>query len=116
MCPGILSLPLALPPGTILLFALCSWGKFKILVIAEWSVSALTLCRLESQVLPQPLGPCVGLGLPQETIPTHSFTCSQTHPCIRLWSCRGPQSSPSARGRFQGRSKQNPSKSLFEST
>lgn len=46
MCPGILSLPLAPPLGTILLFAMHTWGKFKILVIAEWSVSALTLCRL----------------------------------------------------------------------
>lgn len=116
MRPGILSLPLAPPLGTILLFALCTRGKFKILVIVEYSVSALTLCRLESQILPQLLGLCVRLGLPWETIPIHSCTCSQTHPCIRLWSCGGPQSSPSARGRFQGRLKQNPPKSLFEST
>lgn len=76
MCPGILSLPLAPPLGTIFLFALCAWGKFKILVIVEWSVSALTLCKLESQVLPQALGLCVRLGLPQETIPIHSCTYS----------------------------------------
>lgn len=76
MCPGNPSLPLAPLVGTSALFALCRWGKFKILVIAEWPARSQVLNSLwagamGTRVLPQSLGQWVGLGLPGETVPVH---------------------------------------------
>lgn len=83
MCPGNPSLPLAPLVGTTALFALCGWGKFKILVIAEWPACSQVLNSLwagamGTRVLPQPLGQWVGLGLPGETVPVHP--CRWEHP------------------------------------
>lgn len=93
MCPGNPSLPLAPLLGTTALFVLCRRGKFKILVIMEWSVHSQILNSLQAgaagiRVLLQPSGPWVGLGVPVDTVPIQS--CGWKHPCTGLW--RGPRS------------------------
>lgn len=71
MCPGNLPLPLAPLVRTTSLFALCYRGKFKILVIMEWSVRSQILNSLQ-------VGAAVGLGVPGDTVPIQS--CRWEHP------------------------------------